>query len=188
MICEKALVAESGDARELEQYLRREGGQLFVTFNYTGYPMVRELRQRVVNDELGRIEHIMVEMPQEGFAREREDGSVPLPQQWRQQDGTIPTVSLDLGVHVHHLVHFLTGKRDVDVYAINNTFAKVPGVVDTVNLLARYEDDMVCNYWYGKAALGYRNGLHISVMGTLGCAEWLQMEPELLRFSDVRGM
>lgn len=187
VICEKAMVSTVGDARDIEQRVEDLGGQLYVTFNYSGYPMVRELRQRLLSGELGQIQHVMVEMPQEGFIRSRDDGSVPQPQGWRRVDGEIPTVSLDLGVHVHQLVEFLTDKRAQDVYAVNSTFACVPDVVDTVNLVSRYSDEMVCNYWYGKAALGYRNGLRIRIYGSLGSAEWLQMEPEYLRLADERG-
>lgn len=187
VICEKAMVANVGDAQDIAQRLAELNGKLYVTFNYTGYPMVRELRERVLKGSLGQIQHVMVEMPQEGFIRRREDGSVPQPQGWRRVDGEIPTVSLDLGTHAHQLVEFLTDKHAQDVYAVNSTFARVPGVVDTVNLVSRYEDNMVCNYWYGKAAPGYRNGLRIRIYGTEGSAEWLQMEPEYLRLADING-
>lgn len=187
IICEKALVATVKDAQEIHKRVEEVKSPLYVTFNYTGYPMVRELRQRVLSGALGDIQQVMVEMPQEGFSRCRNDGSVALPQPWRRVDGEIPTVSLDLGAHVHQLVDFLTDKHALDVYAVNSTFARVPDVVDTVNIVSRYSDDMVCNYWYGKAALGYRNGLRIRIYGTQGSAEWLQMEPEYLRIADVHG-
>lgn len=187
VICEKALVSSVAQAQEIEAQVSRLEGKLFVTFNYTGYPMIRELRERIEKGEFGNIQQVMVEMPQEGFARVREDGSTPLPQGWRQVDGEIPTVSLDLGVHVHHLVEFLTAKNPQDIYAVNSTFARVPNVVDTVNIISRYDDEMVCNYWYGKGALGYRNGLKIRIFGTEKSAEWVQMDPEVVRMTDNAG-
>lgn len=187
IICEKAMVASVTEAEEIQQRVAQTNSPLYVTFNYTGYPMVRELRQRLLSGALGRIQQVMVEMPQEGFSRCRSDGSIALPQAWRRSDNAIPTVSLDLGVHAHQLVEFLTDKRALDVYAVNSHFARVPDVVDTVNIVSRYTDDVICNYWYGKAALGYRNGLRIRVFGTQGSAEWLQMEPEYLRMADIHG-
>ena len=187
VICEKALVAHTPDALQINECLKHLNGRLYVTFNYTGYPMIRELRQRIQNGELGEIQQVMVEMPQEGFARIHDDGSAPAPQSWRCVDGAIPTVSLDLGVHVHQLVDFLTGKKAQDVYAVNSHFALVADVVDTINIVSRYEEKMVCNYWYGKAALGYRNGLRIRIFGTQGSAEWVQMDPEIIRFSNIHG-
>lgn len=188
VICEKALVSTIAHATDIEEQIDHLAGKLFVTFNYTGYPMVRELRHRIDNGELGEIQQVMVEMPQEGFARLREDGNISFPQGWRQFDGEIPTVSLDLGVHIHQLVEFLTSQKPEDIYAVNSSFARVPNVVDTVNIISRFENNMVCNYWYGKGALGYRNGLKIRIFGTEKSAEWVQMDPELVRITDNTGI
>ncbi|MNC38244.1 hypothetical protein D3C75_868390 [compost metagenome] len=81
----------------------------------------------------------------------------------------------------------MTNKQALDVYAVNSTFARIPNVVDTVHIVSRYTDDLVCNYWYGKAAMGYRNGLRIRVFGSEGSAEWVQTDPEVLRMSDNVG-
>ena len=187
VICEKAMVESHQSALHIMNSEHQHQAKLFVTYNYSGYPMVRELQKRVQRGDFGAIQQVMVEMPQEGFARHNQHGDVPKPQRWRQQDAVIPTVSLDLGVHVHQLIEFITGDYAVDIYAINDTYAKIPGVIDTVHILSRYQSGMTCNYWYGKAALGYRNGLRIRVMGSQGSAEWLQMDPEFLYVSGLQG-
>ncbi|QTF07991.1 Gfo/Idh/MocA family oxidoreductase [Brenneria izadpanahii] len=187
VICEKSLAASVEDIESINRTLISTQGQLMVTFNYTGYPMIRELRQRIADGELGAISQIMIEMPQEGFLRHTSLGQVSKPQSWRQTDGKIPTVSLDLGVHVHQIVHFLIGEKALDVYAASSAFGEVTNVIDTVNCIAHYTGGVVCNYWYGKAALGYRNGLRIRIFGSKGAAEWLQMDPEILHMSDVNG-
>ncbi len=187
VVCEKALAASARDVEAIGAAQAAAGGRLLVTFNYTGYPMVRELRQRIADGELGTLSQVMIEMPQEGFLRHTPQGRVASPQPWRRTDGVIPTVSLDLGVHVHQMVDFLTGAKARHVYALDGTFGEVADVVDTVNCLAHYDGGLVCNYWYGKAALGHRNGLRIRIFGSQGSAEWLQMDPELLRMSDVDG-
>lgn len=187
VICEKALVDSSHSAQQIDDWLCSHGGQLYVTYNYSGYPMVRELQHRIRAGQFGTIQQVMVEMPQESFMRQNPQGQVARPQAWRQHDGEIPTMSLDLGVHAHQLVHFLTDDQPADVYAIASHFTQLPDIIDTVHAIARYDSGMVCNYWYGKAALGYRNGLRIRLMGTRGSAEWLQMEPESIQVSDVNG-
>lgn len=187
VICEKALVESVASAHRVHLALQRTGGQLYVTYNYSGYPMVRELRQRIAEGELGCIQQVLVEMPQEGFSRQNTAGEVAKPQNWRQSDGVIPTVSLDLGVHAHQLVDFIVQRRATDVYAINSHFTTLPNIIDTVHAVSRYEEGLVCQYWYGKAALGYRNGLRIRVMGDKGSAEWLQVEPETLKLTNAHG-
>jgi predicted dehydrogenase len=56
VICEKALATSSAEAAEMAQVARETGRFLAVTYNYTGYPMVRELRQMIQDGRLGRVE------------------------------------------------------------------------------------------------------------------------------------
>ena len=189
VICEKALAVDMREIAAIEAAFSAPPGRerLFVTYNYTGYPMIRELRARIRQGFLGKIQQVMVEMPQEGFLRKQADGAIAPPQAWRRQDGAIQTVSLDLGVHLHQLVKYLTAESPVNVYATGRRFGEVDGILDTIHCLADYTGGVMCNYWYGKAALGYRNGLRIRVFGSRGAAEWQQMEPECLKISDDRG-
>jgi len=136
---------------------------------------------------LGRVTQVHVEMPQEGFARAGADGKPIVPQPWRLQDGPIPTISLDLGVHLHHLVGFLTGERPLEVMAMHGSHGNFPGLVDNVMCMARYSGDVACSYWFSKSAIGHRNGLRVRVYGERGSAEWHQMEPEELLLHDEHG-
>lgn len=182
VICEKALATSSAECRVIADAVQRNNGFLAVTYNYSGYPMVRELRRLIAVGALGRIHQIHIEMPQEGFMRR-----AAAPQAWRLKDETLPTVSLDLGVHVHHLVQFLTGKSPLEVIGDQSTYGPFHNVINNVYCLARYEDDLRVQSWFGKTALGYRNGLRIRVFGGEASAEWFQMEPEDLHISQADG-
>lgn len=187
VISEKALATSCAEIAEIRTACEAAQGFLAVTYNYTGYPMFRELRRMIADGRLGRIGQIHVEMPQEGFSRRDASGQRIVPQAWRLHDAHVPTVSLDLGVHLHSLIHFLTGAAPLEVSAVSGTLGNFAGIVDNVQCLARYSDDLVCNFWYGKTALGYRNGLRVRVYGEKASAEWLQMEPETLYFADSTG-
>jgi predicted dehydrogenase len=162
-------------------------GFLAVTYNYTGYAMLRELRRITLEGGLGKLNQIHIEMPQEGFARLGKDGAKPRPQSWRQKDGDIPTLSLDLGVHLHHIIDFLSGEKPVELVALNNSYGLIEGIVDNTLCIARYSNDLHCQLWFGKTALGHRNGLRVRVYGSSGSAEWYQMEPEVLTHYDNQG-
>jgi len=136
---------------------------------------------------LGRVEQIHIEMPQEGFARLDRNGNPMVPQQWRLSDGVVPTISLDLGVHVHHLVDFLTGVKPREVVATQTSLGRFRQVIDNTMALVSYRDGMEGHFWFSKAALGHRNGLRVRVYGEEGAAEWFQMDPEILHFSDNLG-
>lgn len=183
VICEKALGTSSAECIEIANAVTAHQGYLAVTFNYSGYPMVRELRRMISEDRLGKLQQIQIEMPQESFSRINAN-----PQQWRRRDYAVPTVSLDLGVHVHHLVDFLSGGlQPISLVGEQASYGQLHGVIDNVYCIARYENDMRVHAWWGKTALGHRNGLRVRVYGEKASAEWYQMDPEVLRWADNDG-
>lgn len=187
VICEKALVCSCAEAIQIRELLKSSGGYLAVTYNYTGYPMIRELKHMINVGLLGKIQQIHMEMPQEGFARLSPEGFPISPQEWRLRDGSIPTISLDLGVHLHMMVKFLADESPEEVVAITANRGNFSKIVDNVNCFVKYTNDIDCSIWYSKTALGYRNGLKIRIFGDQGTAEWVQEDPEFLYYSDNSG-
>lgn len=186
VICEKALAVSSEEALQIKYTAESTGTALFVTYNYTGYPMVRELKAMIGRGALGKILHIQLEMPQEGYLRRNTSGEPNRPQDWRLQDFEIPVVSLDLGTHLHNMIYFLTGAFPESLVAEQNSFGCFD-VIDHVTCQARYSDDIAVQMWYGKSSLGYRNGLRIRIFGDKAAAEWYQLEPEHLKLSNSTG-
>jgi len=187
VICEKALTNSSAEALEIKRAVDETNGFLTVTYNYTGYPMVRELREMIKDGRFGRVEQIHIEMPQEGFARLDREGNPMIPQQWRLRDTGTPTISLDLGVHVHHLIDFLCEEKPLELVATQSSLGRFRNVVDNTMALVRYTNELESSIWFSKAALGHRNGLRVRVYGEKASAEWYQMEPETLLFNNNKG-
>jgi predicted dehydrogenase len=188
VICEKALACTSADIAALQKLERETNGFLAVTYNYSGYPMVRALRQMIRDGKLGRVRHIQISMPQEGFSRRASDGApAATPQSWRLQDGRVPTLYLDLGVHLHHLVYFLTALKPLEVSALHASYGNFPGLIDTANAIALYENNVSCAFSFDKTSLGQRNGLQVRIQGEFGAASWMQSEPETLELSCADG-
>lgn len=186
VICEKTVTDTLTDALELKALLEKTKGFLSVTYNYTGYPMVREIRHMIHTGKLGKIIHINVQMPQEGFIRRTSEGSIPIPQNWRLQDGDISTISLDLGTHLSSMIEFLLKENPLEVVSMKNSFGH-HDVADNIICLVKYSGNIDCQMWYSKSALGHKNGLKIEVYGEKGAVTWHQMNPELLVFNDNMG-
>lgn len=187
VICEKSLCTSYESALRIKRKVEETKGFLCVTYNYTGYPMVRVLREKIRSGILGRITNIIVEMPQEGYTRYTLDHKEPKPQDWRMVDYEIPTISLDLGTHLHNMIAFLTGEHPLEIVARESSFGFFPQVIDDVLCMADYTGDIAAQMWFSKAALGNRNGLRIRVFGTEAGAEWYQAEPEVLKLNDKDG-
>jgi len=187
VICEKALATSPGEATKILNAVEAADGYLAVTYNYTGYPMVRELKWLIQHGALGDLQQIHVEMPQEGYQSIGKGDVRPAPQEWRLHDGSVSTLSLDLGVHIHHLILFLCRAQPIELVALNNTYGFFSDVVDNTMCLARYTDDIHCQLWFSKSALGHSNGLKIRLYGNEGSAEWVQLHPDEIRLTDNRG-
>ena len=187
VICEKSMVTSSVESKKIHELCQTTNSFLAVTYNYTGYPMIRELKNFISSGKLGEIKNICIEMPQEGFLKVDKMGKPIVPQNWRLRDGNIPTLSLDLGVHVHSIINFLIGEKPLEVVASVNTFGNFKSVVDDISCIVNYSDRVNVNMWFSKSALGYRNGLKVRVFGEKGAAEWVQENSEYLYFSENNG-
>ncbi|WP_426147317.1 Gfo/Idh/MocA family protein [Polaromonas sp. DSR2-3-2] len=187
VICEKSLAINSAQAQIILNVRNELKAFLAVTYNYSGYPMLRELAKRIGDGKLGKVLHFQVEMPQEGFIRVDTQGIKPVPQSWRLFDGDIPTLHLDLAVHLHQIIHYLIGEKPVELVSDQNHYGWFSGVVDNASCLCRYTGNVQGQLWFSKTALGHRNGLKVRIYGDQGSAEWSQVNPEELMLSYVDG-
>jgi len=188
VICEKSLTITSGEAEEILELRNRKNRFIAMIYNYSGYPMVRELHDLIRKGTLGRILHFQAEMAQEGYIRVDSKGNKPAPQSWRLTDGHVPVIYLDLAVHLHQLIHYLIRQRPLEVISDQKSYGWFPEVVDNVNSLCRYSEGVQGQMWFSKSALGHRNGLRLRIYGSEASAEWYQACPEelVLSFADGR--
>lgn len=184
VICEKPLAYNCEEIKALQKLYNPKEKFLVVTYNYSGYPLLRELKAMIEAGELGEIHHIHLEMPQESFLRPPK--TLDYPPGWRKIDREIPTVCLDLGTHLFHLQKFLVGKTPKKFVSRMNTFAPYK-VIDDVKIIMEYEGGATGYMWFGKTALGHRNGLRIRVYGAKASAEWFHQEPEKLLINRSNG-
>ena len=187
VICEKALALNSAEIEEIIQLRDEMNSFVAVTYNYSGYPIIRELRKKIESGQLGRILHFQAEMPQEGFMRVDSHGNKPSPQSWRLSDAKVPTIYLDLAVHLHQLIHYLIRKKPLEVIATQDSFGWFSEIVDNVSSLCHYAEGIQGQFWFSKSALGHRNGLRLRIYGSQAAAEWYQGNPEELTISYADG-
>lgn len=188
VVSEKPLVADVTEAESIQSEAHRSTNRLLVTFNYTGYPMIRELRARVERGDFGIIRQLRLTMQQESYVRRDKDGRPILPQPWRREDREIPTVSLDLGMHVVHLQQFLVPQVPKTVNSRMSSFGQIGEVIDDVDIMYECAKGLFVHGWWSKAAAGHTNGLSVEVFGTEGSARWVQLDPEVLRLRSVNGV
>ena len=189
IICEKALVTNIEELHNIQTTV--DENQIFIRniFNYSGYPLVREIRSLILDGHIGSIQQIVCEMPQEGLVRPPlVQGQHKGPQSWRLTDRDIPMVCLDLGVHLHHLIEFTTGITPIPKTAILKNLTAYPNIKDTQFILFSEKNETVIgSMWFTKSAIGTRNGLLMRIFGSSGSIEWYQQNPEIIKLSLISG-
>jgi predicted dehydrogenase len=73
VVCDKPLCTSLEEAAALEKAQAETGLVFAVTYNYSGYPMVKQARRMVADGELGRIRKVLVEYNQGWLATKLED-------------------------------------------------------------------------------------------------------------------
>ena len=115
-----------GNILEIEKLIKLLKKLLFVTYNYTGYPMLREVKQMTKKNFFGNLKSIFVEMPSSAYLNNNTKNIA----KWRLLDKTIPTFFLDLGSHVFNLINFITGSFQKLQKVQINSFGKFKKIYD----------------------------------------------------------
>jgi predicted dehydrogenase len=182
IICDKPLTTTLDDARDLAQRVKASGRVFCHTFNYTGFPLVRQARAMVRDGDLGDIRLVQINYLQGHNANLRDAERTTPPAEWRfrpEQAG--PSLVLgDIGSHAHHIACFVTGHRFHRVMA--DVTATVPGRTadDHAGVLFRLDNGAPGVMWVTQAAAGTGNGLHFRIFGEKGGLEWFQEKPNQL--------
>ena len=184
VICDKPLTSNLQDAEELAKLVKDTGLVFAVTYNYSGYPMVRQAKEMVANGELGNIRVVQLEYAQDWLATNIErDGQKQAV--WRtdpKQAGKGGAIG-DIGTHAFHLAEFITGLEASSLLADLDAFVLGRTLDDNANILLRYKNGAKGMLWVSQVASGKENGLQIRIYGGKGGLEWAQDDPNYLHIS-----
>jgi predicted dehydrogenase len=184
VICDKPLTTNRADAETLVELTRKSGKVFAVTYNYTGYPMVRHARAMVEAGELGEIRVVQVEYPQD-WLTERLEETGQKQAAWRTdpaQSGAGGCVG-DIGTHAYNLACFVSGLELDQLCAELSTFVTGRKLDDNTQVLLRFKGGARGMLWASQVAPGNENGLRLRVYGTKGGLDWVQADPNYLWFT-----
>jgi predicted dehydrogenase len=182
VVCDKPLVHSSKQAQELITLVKQQGTVFGVTYNYTGYPMVRQARHMIQQDELGEIRKVVVEYNQ-GWLATRLEATGAKQAEWRTdpaRSGIAGCIG-DIGSHAENLVATITGLELTHICADLTTFAEGRQLDDDGNLLMRFDGGAKGVLIASQISIGRENDLRIRVHGTKGSLSWLQEYPNDLQ-------
>jgi predicted dehydrogenase len=182
VICDKPLTRTLGEAEDLADAVAALGRVFVVTYNYTGYPMVRHAREMIQAGALGAIRMVQVEYLQDWLTTPVE-ASGNKQAVWRtdpERSGAGGSLG-DIGTHAFNLAEFVTGLRCEAVAAELTAFVTGRRLDDNANMLLRFAGGARGSLWCSQVAPGHENGLRLRVYGEAGAIEWAQEQPNQVR-------
>jgi predicted dehydrogenase len=181
VVLDKPMVHTSEQAEDLTRVVEGSGVVFAVTYNYTGYPMVKQARHMVREGLLGEIRKVIVEYNQ-GWLASRLEETGAKQAEWRTdpaRSGIAGAIG-DIGSHAENLAHTITGLEVSEICADLTTFVGGRRLDDDGNLLIRYEGGAKGVMVASQVSAGEENDLRIRIYGTEGGLEWRQEEPNYL--------
>ena len=181
VICDKPLAFNLKEARALAALVRKTGLIFALTHNYTGYPMVKEARERVRSGQLGKIRKIVAEYPQ-GWLASLLEATGQKQADWRT-DPTRAGASCcigDIGSHAENLAEYITGLQIESVCAELTTFVTGRKLEDDGNVLLRFTGGARGILSTSQISIDEENALAIRIYGEKGGLEWHQEDPNTL--------
>jgi predicted dehydrogenase len=188
VICDKPLTTGLDDALDLLRLARRTGLVFAVTYNYTGYPMVRQAREMIRSGELGAIRLVQVEHAS-GWAATLLEASGHKQATWRTNPSIAGKSAVvgDIGTHAHHLARFVTGLEVTELSAELSTVVPGRKSDDNAHVKLRFTNGARGLMWVSMAATGNLHGQRIRVFGEKASLEWIQEQPEQLHLRPLDG-
>ncbi|MDA7544260.1 Gfo/Idh/MocA family oxidoreductase [Alphaproteobacteria bacterium] len=187
VICDKPMTATMDDAHELMIAIKSSKAHFFLTHNYSGYPVIREMRSLVKNGELGNLRIVKGAYLQGWLGSKEEDSGSNKQAEWRtdpKRSGAAGAVG-DIGSHTMHLLEFVTGLKCESVAADLTTFVEGRLLDDDASIMIRMSENVKGNLSISQIATGQENNFTISIYGEKGALHWVQENPNYARFSRV---
>jgi predicted dehydrogenase len=188
VVSDKPLVHTSEQADDLVATVARRGVVFAVTYNYTGYPMVKEARALVREGAIGAVRKVVVGYHQGWLATKLEDTGAKQAA-WRTdpaRSGAAGAIG-DIGSHAENLVATVTGLELEAICADLTTFVPGRRLDDDGNLLLRFVGGARGVLMASQVEVGHENDLDLRVYGETGALTWRQEDPNALWHAPLEG-
>lgn len=183
VICEKPLTTSYREALELKK-IREEKQSIFaVTYTYTGYPMIRQMRSLIQNGDIGEIQKIDAQYYQ-GWINPVIHSPESRKSVWRLQpekSGQSCCIG-DVGTHAFQMLEYVMGQKIKTIladlnYLYEDNFMDIDGTI-----LLRMSGNAKGVLRASQIATAEENNFTIAIYGTKGHLKWAQENPNYLYF------
>ncbi len=187
VVLDKPMTRTLDEATALAKIASNSNKVFAMTYTYTGYPMIRQMRARILAGELGTLSTVSMDYRQGWLAKPIEkDGQKQA--SWRTNPKLSGAGALgDIGSHAEQLVRYTTGLTIEQVRGDVHSLVDGRQVDDHANVQLKLENgvtgDLVCS----QVCTGERNHVCIRVWGSSGSFSWSHDHCDELKFTAPNG-
>lgn len=181
VICEKPLTTTYEEAKILEETLHKAKTVFAVTYTYTGYPMIRQMREMISAGKIGKIQKIDVQYYQ-GWINPIIHDAEKRANTWRldPQKSGISCCIGDIGTHAFDMIEYVSGLEVKEVLADLN-YLYQDNVMDIDGtVLLRFSEYVKGVLRSSQIATGEENNFTVSIYGDKAGLKWEQENPNYL--------
>ncbi|EAQ42082.1 oxidoreductase family protein [Polaribacter sp. MED152] len=181
VICEKPMTTTFAEAEILYQTLKKAQTVFAVTYTYTGYPMIRQMKQMIKNGELGEIQKVDAQYYQgwiNPIIHDKEQRSST----WRlnPEKSGISCCIGDIGTHAFDMLEYVSGLKIESILAdLNYLYSDNQMDIDGTVLL-RCSNNVKGVICASQIATGEENSFVVKVYGKKAGLKWEQENPNYL--------
>jgi predicted dehydrogenase len=178
VICEKPLTTTYEEALDLKRTQELSNSVFAVTYTYTGYPMVRQMRKLVEEGVLGKIHKIDVQYYQ-GWINPVIHDPVKRAATWRLQPekSGISCCIGDIGTHAFGMIEFVTGLQIYRVLSDLNYLYEDNKMDIDGTVLIRCANEVKGVIRASQIATGEENSFIVKIYGEKAGIKWEQENP-----------
>lgn len=181
VICEKPMTMTHAEAKILEQ-IHQESGSIFaLTHTYTGYPMVRQMKQMIADGAIGEIQKVDVQYYQ-GWINPIIHDPELRKTTWRlnPEKSGISCCMGDIGVHGYQMLEYVTGMKVERILAdLNHMYEDNQMDIDGTVLL-RLGTYVKGVLRASQIATAEENNFTVAIYGKNAALKWEQENPNYL--------
>lgn len=181
VICEKPMTTSFEEAKMLYQTLKKHDRVFAVTYTYTGYPMIRQMREMVKNGVLGKIQKVDAQYYQ-GWINPIIHDEAQRKSTWRldPEKSGISCCLGDIGTHAFDMLEYVSGLKIQSVLSdLNFVYTDNNMDVDATVLLRLNQQakGVICT---SQIATGEENSFIVKIYGDKAGLKWEQENPNYL--------
>lgn len=181
IICEKPLTTTYQEAKELYTILQEKKTVFAVTYTYTGYPMIRQMREMILGGAIGNVQKIDAQYYQ-GWINPIIHDKEKRKTTWRlnPEKSGISCCIGDIGTHAFDMLEYVSGVKIENILAdLNHVYDDNQMDVDGTILLrcSKNVKGVICA---SQIATGEENSFVVKVYGDKAGLKWEQENPNYL--------